>query len=435
MRSFFDFGSLFIWIGLGAASVLLFFAIYYRPASGSSVFLISLLGCCGALFGIMRMDMAEEKDFLLDKYLGQRATFEGVVMEEPERRERYTRYVASIGNEKILVYDDVFSKVSYGNRVLFEVEVRIPQNFSSENGFLWYKFLERKNIHYEMHYPRVKVLQKTDSPSFLLKQKLFYLKNEFVSHIRAVVPEPEATLGAGITVGERSGFSKELLEAFRNTGIVHIVVLSGYNITIVADTLMKALFFVPRAVSVYAGICIIFLFVVMTGAGAPAVRAGIMAGLVVFAPYYGRIYKIEQALLVSGFFMVLWSPSVLLFDASFQLSFVATLGLIYCAPRIECYLSFITTRLNVRGIFSATLSAQLFVFPLLIAMGGVVSPVSLIVNMLILPIVPLAMFISFLTGVAGFASSGVAYFFGVFATIILKYQFFIVDFFNRMSFW
>src|SRR5690606_5955202 len=134
----------------------------------------------------------------------------------------------------------------------------------------------------------------------------------------------------------------------------------------------------------------IILFAIMVGGGATVVRASIMALLSLIARATGRLYEVTIALIVAGFIMVLWSPRVLVFDPSFQLSFLATLGLIHATPLFERWLRMIPEYFSLRTIISATLGTQLFVLPLLLFMTGVFPMYSPLANALVLPAVPIA---------------------------------------------
>jgi competence protein ComEC len=135
----------------------------------------------------------------------------------------------------------------------------------------------------------------------------------------------------------------------------------------------------------------------MAGAGAASVRAGTMACLGLFARATARTFDALRALLVAGFVMVLWNPHVLAFDPGFQLSLIATLGLILGAPFVAARLAFIKNGF-LREIAASTISAQIAVLPLLLYQTGLFSTVALPVNLLVLPIVPLAMALSFFAG-------------------------------------
>ena len=241
----------------------------------------------------------------------------------------------------------------------------------------------------------------------------------------------------GLVVGAKQSLGKELLDAFRMTGIIHIVVLSGFNITIVANFIMRffGMFLRKRGSgSLIAGGISIVLFVIMVGASATAVRAGAMALIGLLALATGRTSAITHALILTGFLMVLHNPYILLFDPSFQLSFLATLGLIQISPRIEARIMRVPKFWGLRTIIAATLATQLFVLPLLLYNTGQFSVVGLLVNLLILPLIPITMLFGFLTGVAGFLSTILSMPFAFISYALLTYELKIVELFSSLPF-
>ena len=193
-----------------------------------------------------------------------------------------------------------------------------PENFGTNN-FDWPAYLAKDAIYYEMFYPRTEFVSAGNG--FWLKEKLFSLKEKFLSAIAKVVPEPHSAFLGGITIGAREGLPESLQEKFRTTGVAHIVALSGYNITIVAETIMLFLSFLPQYLAIGGGVTGVILFAIMTGASATVLRASIMALLALTARATGRIYTVSWALFLAGFFMVLQNPKILRFDTPFQLSF------------------------------------------------------------------------------------------------------------------
>lgn len=178
----------------------------------------------------------------------------------------------------------------------------------------------------------------------------------------------------------------------------------------------------------------IILFAIMTGASATIVRASIMALLVIVARATHRTYAITRALFLAGFFMILHNPKILVFDSSFQLSFVATLGLIYLAPKIEQYFKLVPTKWQLREFATATVATQLFVLPLILYKMGELSLVALPVNMLILASVPLTMLFGFLTGMVGFIHIILSLPFAYVTHALLTYQLKVVDLFASLPF-
>jgi len=263
---------------------------------------------------------------------------------------------------------------------------------------------------------------------------IFAFKYLFLENLSVVIPEPHVSLLGGLVVGAKQSLGEKLLDDFRVTGIIHIVVLSGYNITIVAEAIMRSLSFLPRIVGTSVGAASIILFALMVGGSATVVRASVMAILVLLARATGRTSEITYALFLAGFGMVLWNPKILIFDPSFQLSFLATLGLIYLAPAIENYFHFVPTKWQLREFGAATISTQIFVLPLLLYKTGELSLVSLPVNVLILSLVPITMLFGFLSGMFGFVSIILSLPFAFISYWLLAYQLKIIEIFSSLPF-
>lgn len=185
------------------------------------------------------------------------------------------------------------------------------------------------------------------------------------------------------------------------------------------------LFILARGVSprvqVVLGLMAISLFAVLVGLGATVVRASIMASFLLLLKDSGRSYNIVIGLMLAAVGMVLFNPYVLLFDIGFQLSFLATLGLILLAEPLSKRLALLPNWIGMRDFFVATLTTQLFVLPLLLYQIGAFSLVSVVVNVLVLPMVPVAMLLTFIVGIAGFISSTLSQYLGVLALLSLTY--------------
>jgi competence protein ComEC len=132
--------------------------------------------------------------------------------------------------------------------------------------------------------------------------------------------------------------------------------------------------------------------------------------------------------------MVSWNPFVLVYDPGFQLSFLATFGLIFLSPVFEKKLMFVSEKFALREIVSSTFATQVFVFPLLMYKVGYISVVAPLVNILVLPVVPFAMLLGFVVGVFGIISFYFAVPFSFLAHLIFSYIFLVVGFFAKMPF-
>ena len=197
---------------------------------------------------------------------------------------------------------------------------------------------------------------------------------------------------------------------------------------------MKLFSFLPRYAGELFGAFSIVLFAILTGGSATVVRASIMALLVILAKVVARKYNITRALIFAGVLMIFQNPKILVFDSSFQLSFMSTLALIYVSPLFEEKFSFVTEKFGLRSVVVATLSTQIFVLPMLLYKMGELSLVALPVNLLILSIIPATMFFGFFAGVFSFVSKLVAFPFSFITYGLLEYELRVVEFFAHLPF-
>jgi competence protein ComEC len=215
------------------------------------------------------------------------------------------------------------------------------------------------------------------------------------------LPKTDAALAGGIVIGGKQGLGEELKDAFTRSGLVQIIVLSGYNVMIVAEWVMIFFAFcrLPRRIQYFAGGAALLLFVGIAGISATAVRAAIMAVIALYARATGKSYAASRALLFAVLLMLMWNPLYLIFDPGFGLSVTATAGIIWLAPIIES--RFMRLWPFWRNVIATTLAAQISVLPLLLYNIGLFSVVALPANLLVNPLVPLAMAGAAIAGVVG----------------------------------
>ncbi len=370
----------------------------------------------------------------------------GTIWTEPERKETGQVFIVFVdgmsiastsescaSNLLIRMKTKLYPRFVYGDHISFSGKISKPFNFSSDTGrsFDYIGYLAKDDVFYEI---KSAIVEPVSTSSASTQTILFYLKRKFVANLEHVLGEPHSALAAGLVVGEKSALGKDLLEDFRIVGLIHIIVLSGFNITIVGDAMRRMLAFLPRVWGISIGGVGIALFGVMVGGGATVVRSCFMAGIALSADLIRRDYQVTRALIFAGLIMLIQNPSILLHDPSFQLSFLATLGLILLASPIESKLGFIPEKFGIRGIVASTIATQIFVSPYILYMMGTMSIIGMVVNILVLPIIPLTMLVVFLTGTSGFIYMPIAQFFGWIAHLLLSYELHMVEWFAQVPF-
>ena len=374
--------------------------------------------------GMLRFEAASWQfgQSVFEEYVGQEISLEGVVAREPDIRENTMQLSVAVEDELLLVSADKHAHVSYGDTVTVIGELKKPESFTTDLGrtFNYPAYLLARGVEYQVSFADVTV--KSSGDGSLIFSTLFYIKHMLMRSIELVLEEPYAGLGEGLLLGVKQALGEDLESVFRTSGIIHIVVLSGYNVMLVVAFMLYLLSFVFRKrVRILFGLLAVVAFALLVGLSATVVRASIMAGLLLFADFLGRQYDLTRALLFAATVMVFLNPYLLVYDIGFQLSFMATLGLILVAPLFESFITDGFSKLQLKDFFISTLATQIAVLPLLAYHIGEVSLVAVIVNVLVLPLVPLAMLLTFLSGVLGLISLPLGMLVGFFAYLTLRY--------------
>jgi competence protein ComEC len=429
LSSFFKMGFSFFLLILLLSSCIYVFGKFFAENKRAITLLAIFILSFG--LGILRYEIKEIRgeENNLSAQLEERVTVTGVIIDEPVVKDETVRLTVT---GHLLVSTGLFPELHYGDLIEVKGKLERPENFETDNGreFDYAGYLAKDDIYYRISFAEVKVIS-AGHGSFV-RTKLFAFKNAFLNKLNFLIKEPESALLGGLILGAKNSLGQEWQDDFRLAGVSHIVALSGYNITIVAVGIMFLLSFLPRIWAMSFGAVGIFLFAIMTGGSATVLRASIMALLVLLAKSTGRKYDISRALLLAGVFMLIQNPKILVFDLSFQLSFLATLALILISPLIENKVTFITERYHLREVVTATIATQIFVLPFILYKMGTLSIFALPANFLILPLLPTIMLFGFITGLLGFISVTLAWPVAFFTSLLLSYMLKVIYFFSHL---
>ncbi len=424
-----------ILFGVISIALFLFFMFVSRNKWGIlfSIFVLMFS------FGVLRFTLVDvPAPAVFEVEANQKVSLIGKIVDEPSIGENNQKIAVETAEEnvktKILLSADLGEDYKYGDQIKFEGTLEKPDNFTTDQDkeFDYIDYLRKDGIFYVMRYPKIEMISHGNGNT--IKGLLFSAKEIFVNKMNLVIRDPESIFMGGLILGEKSSFDESMRQSFINTGTIHIVALSGYNVTIVAEWIMKIFSFLPIALGIGAGIISILLFILMTGGSSTAIRAGIMACLALLARIMGRNYDVARALILAGVAMVLINPFILCFDVSFQLSFIATVAVVFFAPKIEKYFLWATTRFELRDILSVTCAAYIFVLPFILYKMGNLSLVALPTNALILPFIPFTMILGFLTGFTGIVWYILSVPLGMFSYFFLHYELSVINFFANVPF-
>jgi competence protein ComEC len=422
--SVFEFGCESVRILYIVILISVFFAVIFWSDLPKRFFVLCVLFFA---LGYYRFALAEP---VKDVFLGQSKKFIATIVAEPTVKFAETEYVVQSPEIKSKIYLTLpnYPEYHYGDTLSVFCFLDEPKN-SPGRDFQFAKYMSMKGVGAICSNSSVSSFVIARSPgqtgrrgnlsSLKIKffKQIFLIKSNVSNLVARLWPEPDSSLLGGLLYGDRNGLSRELKENFNRVGLSHIVAVSGYNITIIAAAVMSVLIFIGlyRRQAFWLAIAIIFLFVIFTGASASAVRAGIMGSVFLFGQYIGRPSRAAPSLVFAAVIMILFNPYILFYDAGFQLSVLATAGMIFLAGE---------------GVVKTTLAAIVATLPLILYQFGRLSIVALPVNIFILWIIPYVM----LGGFLSLVSATIFYPFGQALAYVtglgLKYIIIFVNFFG-----
>ncbi|WP_313993173.1 DNA internalization-related competence protein ComEC/Rec2 [uncultured Selenomonas sp.] len=429
------------WQHLSLSSHLLYFIFFLTAAAlASGVLLLradprTWIAFAGLFFilGAFRFSAVYELPAHdISRLSGQDAVVAGILTDAPRvstgadgvRRIRYTAEIqtATVGREihtvsgKIFIYmrlpDDV-PVGQIGDKIKAAGKLRRPHGYQNP-GQIDTAFLMRTQGVTATLSVREGAADIASEESPTIIQKAFRyaeaIRSHYLNRMDAVMPHTDAAAIFAMLFGGYEGIRPELLEAFTTTGIVHILSVSGSHITLLAAvTAWIALCLrLPRWGTAAMVICTITAYVILAGLVPPAVRSGIMGAVAFLGIILGRERDAQHLLLLTGLIMLLISP-LLFFHISFQLSFLATAGLLFLSPVLHERMARLPRMLA--GSLSITIGAQLATLPVLAWYFNQLSLSSLLANLIVVPVVELII-------ILGLAGGILAFFLPIFGSII-----------------
>ena len=368
------------------------------------------------------------KENLLGYISNNPISLTGVIKSDPFRANNITsaiikaETIESVGNEVEIRGDlslilPAGFNIQYGDRL--NLTGPLKQTFKAGTLPITSRLARRKSF-VKMSFPRIKTLSYGNGNKIM--GFIYHLRERAHATIYNLMPFPESSILSGILLGIESGIPEYLWNAYRASGTIHIIAISGFNISVI--TVFISRFFrqlLGWRGSLAATVCAVILYTLLVGADQPVIRAAIMGLITLPAHHFGRRTIGIHNLTLAGFCMLMANP-FLLWDISFQLSFLATLAIITLVDPIDNWIKQKLDRITsddsiekimpVASIFTTTFSASVVIFPILFRMNTEVSMISLFANFLIAPLQPFIMVIGSLAVLFGLVFQPIGNFLG-----------------------
>lgn len=397
--------------------------------------ILMLVFCFGGIWAHLSEPVIDQSH--IGFYNGQKISMQGIVVEEPEIKEASARYIIGkikMGDSglrgRILVTARFYPAYRYGDLLEIECKLKRPEPF---DGFEYDKYLSRYDIYSLCAFPKITLFEQ--NKGIAVRAALLDFKKYFTGRLEKILPATPAALAAGLLTGERGGISKDLKDQFSKTGLSHIMAVSGFNIAIIGQAVYWVCAYFPlmnRRRAFWLSLGIISGFVLIAGFEASIIRAAIMGVLVLIAEQIGRRKLGLNLLLIAAAVMLLVNPKLFWHDIGFQLSFLATFGLLEVSPRIEKYFSIIPSDWDLRKTFTATISAQIMTLPIIVSSFHIASLIAPLTNILVLPLIPYVMLFIFIAAICAMIFIELGMILAIVPLVLIWYVLFVVRFFSKI---
>ncbi len=382
---------------------------------------------------------------------GLNVTITGLLIQPPDDRDTYTNLRIQTetlrletGLDAIPVTGLLLARVDpgtdfhYGDRLTLSGQLQTPPETES---FSYRDYLARSGVYSFLPFADASLLQPDQGHPVMAA--LFALKTKAHETLTYLYPDPEAALLAGILLGIESGIPADLDQAFRDTGTAHVIAISGFNISIIAalfTSLFSHLF--GKKLGALLAILGIAFYTLLVGADAAVVRAALMGSLAIFARESNQPTAALGTLAVTAAAMVFANP-LLPWDAGFQLSFAATLGILLFAEKLNtAFANFLSRYLPlstvkkiaplVGDLVLLTFAAQITTLPLILYHFERLSLTAFLANPLILPVQPLVMILGGLTVIVGMIFLPLGQLLAPFAWVFVTYTIRMVELLSKI---
>lgn len=390
-------GPVFVTTGNGLIALVTacaFIAIFAKDKRWRVAAIVAALLFAGAFRYALSSPFDDDRT--AGSFVGDETTISGKISSEVEEKGMELRFMVdhlTIANTPafggIQIVSGNEQTIRYGDRVTMSCKLKRPEPFE---GFRYDIYLENRGIYAICRHPHDLVVTPVEGNVIAA---LLDLKHAIVARLEQLVSEPHASFLSGLLFGGSSGLSSDLRDDFSRTGTSHILAASGFNVSLFSLVFLSFIIQTPlgRRRGLFVTTILLVAYVIVAGATPPVIRAGIMSSLLLVGAWIQRKPSIVNITLLAASAMLLHNPH-LLGDVGFQLSFVATVAILGLSPRFEKFVTFVPEALGFRQALAGSLAAIVLTLPIILWHFGTVSLVAPFVNLLILPFVPLLMWIA-----------------------------------------
>lgn len=347
--------------------------------SASNIILLCLILIIGFAYTNFRLNGYDKK------YQNSNVSGDFIIISKEEESDYYNKYNCKneFGDKFIL---NINKKIDIGlqvkNKIFLAGNLKIQSLARNEGGFNYRRYLNSKNIYGVITVNENTIILKEEGKIDFITKIKYYIENTFSK----VLPKNFAGIINGMLNGDTKNVSENILEDFKNSGVTHLLAVSGSNVAYIIMFLsLSSNKIFGKYISYYIIIISIIIFIFVSGASASVARAGIMAILNIVAILFSKKSNTINNICFSALFLLIINP-LTIYDVGFILSFVGTLGIVVLSKNIMLLIQKYIKIQFISETISVTLSAQIMLTPVMLYYFNTFSLISLLSNFLIVPI-------------------------------------------------
>ena len=387
-----------------------FILIIYLPKR--FVYIVPIIIICGVVLGLIRGQVFQDKLACVNSFKGQAVFIKAKVEEDFSSLDNSFKAESSAINN-INCQVSLYVNFKDSNLEGFGGDIVTFQGFLSDG------FGDFSGVVNDLS--NFRIINKQG------RNVILDFKNQFSENIKEFLPEPHSSMGLGYLIGQQTDLPIMLTFSLQAVGLTHIIVASGYNLSIIVRLSRRLFARVSKYLSFIVSIIFIAVFILMAGLTPSVFRASLVSFMSLAAWYYGRRFHPVSLIIFTMAITVFINPNFILGDIGWQLSFLAFAGVMILAPLLGKYL-FGEQKINtVFQILIETFSAQIMTLPIILINFGQLSYVAIIANLLVLPFIPIIMIFVFLLGLMSYINSIFGYILALPTKLLIDYVIKVVE--------
>ncbi|MBN1383908.1 MAG: DNA internalization-related competence protein ComEC/Rec2 [Elusimicrobia bacterium] len=402
------------------------------------ILIIIAAGELGILDKIPKADIARQAT-------GINVKIQGRIISVPEEKTNRISFILdtnSINGKtvkgKVLV--NIYSSeyiFSYGDIIEAEGKFLKPSSPSNPGVFDYKKYLSGKKIYSMLSVYDKKNINIIGRKTYCLEQAAFLTRRKILSVFRENLTPKQSAVISGIMLRERAGLDPYLKDIFIDAGVMHVLVVSGLHvglISLIFFWIFRKIFRLRKKTALVFLIPAVLFYAMIAGFTPPVIRASLMTITVILSFLFSRNISIFQSIALAALIILIINPSAL-FGASFQMSFITTIGIIYFTPKFFRLTGKTPSVLKwPLGLACVSLSAQISILPLTAYYFNKISIIAIISNLIIPPMVFIVLIFGFAMFFSAFIYSGLLMITSKITGILISIIIFLVDLFANIQY-